>query len=77
VGPATLKSGEEAVLHEFAALVNCEVAPGTGAGKRLKPYMAFLGGPPRTIYRNWDPVAGNHALDGPTTPLDRAAEVLR
>jgi hypothetical protein len=37
----------------------------------------FIGGPPPTIYRNWDPVAGNYALGGSTTRLDRAPEVLR
>jgi hypothetical protein len=65
------------VLHEFVGVVNCELAPGTIAGKQFKPYMDFLGGPPRTIYRNWDPIAGNYALGGPTARLDRGAEVLR
>lgn len=77
VGAATLTNGEPAVLHEFVAIVNCELAPGTIAGKQLKPYMDFLGGPPRTIYRNWDPIAGNYALGGQTTRLDRGAEILR
>jgi hypothetical protein len=77
VGAATLKNGEPAVLHEFAAIVNCELDPGTIAGKQLKPYMDFVGGPPRTVYRNWDPIAGNYALGDQTARLDRGAEVLR
>jgi len=77
VGDAVLKSGEPAVLHQFAALVNCEVTPGTTAGKLLKPYIDFVGGPPRTIYRNWDPIAGNYELGGQAGQVDRTAEVLR
>jgi hypothetical protein len=77
VGTATLKSGAPAVLHEFAGIVNCELGPGTIAGKQLKPYMDFLGGPPRTLYRNWDPIAGNYALGPQVTRIDRAAEILR
>jgi hypothetical protein len=77
IGNAKLKSGEPAVLHEFAGLVNCQVAPGTNAGKQLKPYMDFMGGPPRTVFRNWDPVAGNYVFGAPAAPLDREAEVLR
>ena len=77
VGNATLKSGEAAVLHQFAALVNCEVGPGASAAKQLKPYMDFAGGPPRTVYRNWDLIAGNYALGGQTAQLDRGPDVLR
>jgi hypothetical protein len=77
VGSATLKSGEPAQLHEFAALVNCGPGPGTRAGKQLKPYADFVGGPPRTIFRNWDPIAGNYALGGQTAQLDRRPEVLQ
>jgi len=61
-GATTLKNGEAAVLHEFVAIVNCELAPGTIAGKQFNPYMDSLGGPPRTIYRIWDPIEGNYAL---------------
>jgi outer membrane protein assembly factor BamB len=77
VGSAMLKSGEPATLHEFAALVNCEVTPGTNAAKQLKPHIDFVGGPPRTVFRNWDPVAGNYAIGGPIDELAREAEVLR
>jgi hypothetical protein len=76
-GNAVLKNGQPAMLHEFAAIVNCEVGPGTTANKQLKPYMDFVGGPPRTIYRNWDLRPGNYALGGQTTRLDRGGEVLR
>jgi hypothetical protein len=77
VGDAVLKNGEPAVLHEFAALVDCQGAPGTRASKQLKPYMDFAGGPPPTVYRNWDPVTGNYAVGGPTATIDRRGEVLR
>jgi hypothetical protein len=77
VGDAVFKNGEPAVLHEFAALVNCQVTPGSTAGKLLKPYMDFVGGPPRTIYRNWDPIGGNYELPGQAGQLDRRPEVLR
>jgi len=65
------------VLHEFVAVVNCDVAGGTRTGKLMKPYMDFVGGPPRTLFRNWDPVAGNHAVGGQTAQIDRRGEVLR
>jgi len=68
------------VVHAlYGAIVDGddEVAAVQTRGKQLKPYMDFLGGPPRTIYRNWDPIAGNYALGGPTARLDRGAEVLR
>jgi hypothetical protein len=58
-------------------MVNCEVAPGSAASKLLKPYVDFVGGPPRTIYRNWDPIVGNYELGGQTSQLDRGPEVLR
>ena len=77
VGDGTLKSGQPAVLNEFAGLVNCQLGPGTNAGKQLKPFMDFMAGPPRATYRNWDPIAGNYALGGQTTMLDRTQEVLR
>jgi hypothetical protein len=77
VGDAVLKNGQPAVLHEFVALMNCEVAPGTIAGKQFKPYAEFVGGPPRTIYHNWDPITNNYALGGQTAQLDRSAEVLQ
>lgn len=77
VGNGVLKSGQPAVLHEFAALVNCRLDATTSAAKQLKPYMEFVGGPPRTIFRNWDPVDGNYALGGTTAQLDRAVDVLR
>jgi hypothetical protein len=77
IGDAVLKSGQAAVLHEFAAVVNCDLAAGTKAGMRFKPYIDFVGGPPRTIYRNWDPVADNYILGGEIRQLDRRAEVLR
>jgi hypothetical protein len=76
-GTGVLKNGQSAVLHEFAGMVNCEVAPGTSSGKLLKPYIDFVGGPPRVIYRNWDPIGGNYALGGPNATLDRTSEVLR
>jgi hypothetical protein len=76
-GTAVLKNGDPATLHEFAGVVDCTAAPGVAAGKLIKPYVDFIGGPPPTIYRNWDPVVGNYALGGPTTRLDRAPEVLR
>jgi len=57
--------------------VNCDLAAGTKAGMRFKPYIDFVGGPPRTIYRNWDPVADNYILGGEIRQLDRRAEVLR
>jgi hypothetical protein len=77
VSKGTLKNGEPAVLYEFVGIVNCEVAGGTRAGKQMKPYMDFIGGPPRTLFRNWDPIAGNYAVGGETVQLDRRAEVLR
>src|SRR5206468_6823674 len=77
VGNAVLKSGEQASLHEFAALVNCELAPGVAASKQLKPHMDFVGGPPRTIFRNWDLIAGNYALGGATASVDRSPEIVR
>jgi hypothetical protein len=77
VGNAVLKNGQPAVLHEFAALVDCAGAPGTIATKQFKPYMDFAGGPPPTLYRNWDPVAGNYAVGGAAASIDRRAEVLR
>jgi hypothetical protein len=77
VGDAVLKNGQPAVLHEFVATVNCEVAPGTAAGKQFKPYAEFVGGPPRTLYHNWDPITDNYAVGGQTTQLDRSAEVLQ
>jgi len=77
VSRGTLKNGESAVLYEFVGIVNCEVAGGTRAGKQMKPYMDFIGGPPRTLFRNWDPIAGNYAVGGETVQLDRRAEVLR
>jgi hypothetical protein len=36
-----------------------------------------VGGLPRTVYRNWDPIAGNYALGGQITQLDRTPEVLQ
>jgi outer membrane protein assembly factor BamB len=77
VGKGTLKNGEPAVLHEFVGISNCEVAGGARTGKQMKPYMDFLGGPPRTIYRNWDPIAGNYAVTSQSAPIDRRGEVLR
>jgi hypothetical protein len=76
-GNAVLKNGQPAVLHEFAGIVSCTAGPGVAAGKLLKPFVDFMGGPPTTIYRNWDPIDGNYALGGPTTRLDRTPEVLR
>jgi hypothetical protein len=77
VGDAVTKSGHAAKLHEFAALVDCELAPGVAARKQFKPYADFAGGPPRATFRNWDPIAGNYALGGSSTRIDRRAEVLR
>jgi len=77
VGDAVLKNGAPAALHEFVGLLNCDAGPGATAGKLLKPYMDFLGGPPRTIYRNWDPLVGNYALGGQAGELDLSQEVLR
>jgi hypothetical protein len=77
VGNAVLKSGAQAQLHEFVGLVNCNVGQGTRAGKLLKPYMDFLGGPPKTIYRNWDPAGGNYSLGELTEEIDRSQEVLQ
>jgi hypothetical protein len=77
VGDAVLKNGQPAVLHQFTALVNCEVAAGTSAAKVLKPFIDFQGGPPPTIYRNWDPIAENYTLGGTVTQLERGPEVLR
>jgi hypothetical protein len=77
VGGAVLKNGEQAELHEFVGLVNCSAGPGATTGKLLKPYMNFLGGPPKTIYRNWDPIAGNYSLGGPIGEIDRSQEVLQ
>jgi hypothetical protein len=77
VGNAVLKNGAQAKLHEFVGLVNCSAGPGATTGKLLKPYMDFLGGPPKTIYRNWDPFAGNYSLGGPVGEIDRSQEVLQ
>jgi hypothetical protein len=76
-GSGVLKSGQPALLHEFAAMVNCELAPGTSAAKHLKPYADFMGGPPPTLYRNWDPSAGNYAVGGQAAQLDRSNEILK
>ncbi|MBA2352002.1 MAG: hypothetical protein H0V78_09530 [Burkholderiales bacterium] len=76
-GPAVLKNGEPATLHEFSALVNCEVAPGTNAAKQFKPHIDFVGGPPRTVYRNWDLINGNYAIGGAIDKIEREAEVLQ
>jgi hypothetical protein len=77
VGNAVLKSGEPAVLHQFAGIVDCQLGPGTTAGKQLKPYADFVGGPPRAVYRNWDPLVGNYAVGGGIATIDRGPEVLR
>jgi hypothetical protein len=76
-GDPVLKNGEPAVLHEFAGMVDCEGEPGSVAGKLLKPYIEFVGGPPRTIYRNWDPIAGNYPVGGPAADIDRGGELLQ
>ena len=76
-GNATLKGGAAAVLHEFSALVNCELGPNANAAKQLKPYMDFAGGPPRTVYRNWDLIAGNYAVGGQVNQIDRGPDILR
>jgi hypothetical protein len=74
-GDAHLKDGQPAVLHEFAALVNCEGA--RAVDKVLKPYIDFVAEYPEVIYRNWDATPGNYALSGRTPLLDRSAQVLR
>jgi hypothetical protein len=77
VGTAVLKNGQGAMLHQFTALVNCEVAPGTHAAKQFKPYINFVGGPPRTVYRNWDPINGNYAIGGSIDKIERQSEILQ
>jgi len=57
--------------------VNCALGGDVKAELRLKPYMEFEGGPPPTIYRNWDPVPDNHRLSGDTPAIDRRGEVLQ
>jgi len=76
-GTATLKNGEGATLHQFAAIVNCTLAADTRSELRFKPYMEFEGPPARTLYRNWDPVPDNHVLGGSVTQIDRRGEVLQ
>ena len=76
-GNATLKGGAAATLHQFSALVNCELGPNANAAKQLKPYMDFAGGPPRTVYRNWDLIAGNYAVGGQVNQIDRGPDILR
>ena len=77
-GNATLKSGAAAVLHEFAAPRELRARPRAPTpAKQLKPYMDFIGGPPRTVFRNWDLVVGNYAVGGPVGQIDRGADVLR
>ncbi|MFL5494593.1 MAG: hypothetical protein ACJ8DC_09455 [Gemmatimonadales bacterium] len=77
VGEGILKSGQPAILHEFATVVNCTAAPGVSARKLLKPYIDFSGGTPPVTYRNWDPIAGNYTLGGDAASLERRGEVLR
>jgi len=76
-GQATLKGGQPATLNEFAGLVNCALGGDVKAELRMKPYMEFEGGPPPTIYRNWDPVPENHRLSSDTPAIDRRGEVLQ
>jgi hypothetical protein len=77
VGNATLKGGQPAVLHDFAAIVSCQAQPATATGKQFKPYADFVGGPPTTLFRNWDPIAGNYVIGGQITQIERGPEVLR
>jgi hypothetical protein len=77
MGTGTLKNGQPATLHEFVGLVDCALAPDVTASKRFKPYMQFAGGRPRTIYRNWDPIAGNYTIGGQVSQFDRTGQVLR
>jgi hypothetical protein len=75
VGPATLKNGASATLHEFVGVANCPVS-GPGEVSRLfKPYMEFAGGD-ETIFRNWD-FASNYRISRTVTQFDRSADVLR
>jgi hypothetical protein len=76
-GTGVFKNGEAAALHEFAGVVDCTMSPGVAAGKLLKPFVDFMGGPPATVYRNWDPIEDNYSVGGATTRLDRTPEVLR
>lgn len=76
-GTATLRNGQGATLHQFAAVVDCALAPDTRSELRFKPYMEFEGPPQRTLYRNWDPVPDNHVLGGAATRIDRRGEILR
>jgi hypothetical protein len=74
VGPATLKNGAAATLHEFVGVANCP-ASGTGDLARLfKPYMQFEAD--HTVYHNWD-LASNYLISRAVPQFDRSTDVLR
>jgi len=76
LGPATLRNGDPATLHEFVGLTNCPLGQGSSMGRLFKPYMQFLGAPDGRIFRNWD-LADNYRIDSAITQFDRSADVVR
>src|SRR5262249_51202986 len=74
VGPAQLKGGAAAVLHEFVGVANCPA--GTASLDRLfKPYMQFENSPDGRIFRNWDR-AQNYRISRAVPQFDRSGDVL-
>jgi hypothetical protein len=75
-GAGTRLDGAAATLHEFVAITNCPLGPGSVMGRLFKPYMQFEGAPDGRIFRNWD-LTDNYRVDGAITQFDRSAQVLR
>jgi hypothetical protein len=72
LGPAKLKNGEPAVLHEFLGVVNCPAGQAS-LDRLFKPYMEF--DTPQETFRNWDH-SPNYRISRAAPQLDRSAEVL-
>jgi hypothetical protein len=73
-GPATLKNGAPALLHEFIGVVNCPAGQGS-LDRLFKPYMQFENAPDGKIYRNWD-LAENYRISRAFPQFDRSGDVL-
>jgi hypothetical protein len=76
VGPATLRNGQPAILHEFIGTVNCTLGPATVSRKIFKPFMDFKVEAENKVVRNWD-TSANYTISQEASRFDRSGEVLR
>jgi hypothetical protein len=73
VGPARLKSGAAATLHEFVGVTNCPLSTTVATTRLFKPFMEF--DTADTVFRNWD-LAPNYEISRAAPRIDRTADVL-